>query len=92
MIPLVRRSCPVLIACLLLWGDAAAALSLPAGEGLSVVRRECTRCHPLRKIVDAGGKTRAGWETHVIRMTDIERRPENMKAVVDYLSAHFPPE
>lgn len=68
------------------------ALSLPAGEGLGILRKECTRCHPLRKIVDAGGKTREDWEKHVIRMTDIERRPANLRSVVEYLTTHFPPE
>jgi hypothetical protein len=70
----------------------ALALSLPPGAGLATVRKECTRCHSLINIPNSGGKTREGWETHVIRMTDIERRPDNLKAVVDYLTEHFPPE
>lgn len=69
---------------------ALAGPALPAGEGLAVVKKECTRCHALSHIANSEGRTRAEWEAHVIRMTDIERRPENLKAVVEYLSAHFP--
>jgi len=70
----------------------AEVLALPAGEGLAVVRKECARCHPLNRITNSEGKTREGWTAHVIRMTDIERRPANLKAVVDYLTEHFPPD
>ncbi|MGD9916977.1 MAG: hypothetical protein AB7U46_03085 [Paenirhodobacter sp.] len=69
----------------------AAAFQLPQGAGLDTVRHECARCHPLKRIAETEGKTRADWEHHVVTMTDIERRPANLKAVVDYLSAHFPP-
>lgn len=69
----------------------AAAISLPKGEGLPTVRKECTRCHSLNNITTSEGKTREEWEEHVIGMTDIENRPDNLKAVVDYLTEHFPP-
>jgi predicted secreted protein len=72
-------------------GGPASAISLPKGEGLSTVRKECTRCHSLRNIANSDGKTPEGWREHVIQMTDIERRPENLEAVVNYLSEHFPP-
>ncbi|MBZ4023376.1 hypothetical protein CKO11_13000 [Rhodobacter sp. TJ_12] len=69
----------------------ASAWPMPKGEGLKTLRKECTRCHALRNIVNADGRARAEWEKHVVDMTDIERRPEAMKAVVDYLTEHFPP-
>lgn len=69
----------------------AVAFPLPQGAGLDAVRHECARCHALKRITETEGKTRAEWERHVVTMTDIERRPANLKAVVDYLSAHFPP-
>jgi hypothetical protein len=56
-----------------------------------VVRKECTRCHSLRMIANSDGKTREGWHEHVVQMTDIERRPDNLDAVVNYLVDHFPP-
>ncbi|MFD2173626.1 hypothetical protein [Rhodobacter lacus] len=83
---------PSLFSALLALAPAAFALPIPDGAGLTVVRKECTRCHSLMKIANSDGKTRAGWVKHVERMTDIERRPEAMKAVVDYLTEHFPPD
>lgn len=90
MTRLPLRTFLLLAALVALRPGVAVALTLPAGEGLTVVKKECTRCHALSHIANSDGRTRAEWETHVIRMTDIERRPANMKAVVDYLSAHFP--
>ncbi|WP_170952652.1 hypothetical protein [Rhodobacter sp. JA431] len=43
------------------------------------------------QISNADGRSRPEWEKHVVDMTDIERRPEAMREVVDYLTEHFPP-
>lgn len=90
--PQTRLPVPVLAASLLcaLAAGTAQAQGLPPGAGLAVVKKECTRCHALNQITNSDGKTRTEWQTHVIRMTDIERRPANLQAVLDYLSAHFP--
>ncbi|MBL3609919.1 hypothetical protein JMM60_14125 [Rhodovulum sulfidophilum] len=68
-----------------------AAAPLPKGEGLKVIRKECTRCHPLRNIVNSDGFTAPQWRDFIVRMTDLENRPENLDAVVAYLAEHFPP-
>lgn len=84
---------PAILAVLMLVPLAPAAPAgpvLPAGEGLAVVKKECTRCHALSHIANSEGKTREEWQAHVIHMTDIERRPANMRAVVEYLAEHFP--
>ncbi|PTV95948.1 hypothetical protein C8J27_103279 [Rhodobacter aestuarii] len=69
----------------------ATSFPLPKGEGLKTLRKECTRCHSLMQISNADGRSRPEWEKHVVDMTDIERRPEAMREVVDYLTEHFPP-
>ncbi|WP_133260380.1 hypothetical protein [Rhodovulum sp. BSW8] len=75
--------------CALAGGGEAAPL--PKGEGLKVVRQECTRCHPLRNIVNSDGFTAPQWRDFIVRMTDLENRPENLDVVVAYLAKHFPP-
>lgn len=93
---LALRSAPLLpaaaaaVLCLLAGADALAQ-GLPPGEGLAVVKKECTRCHALNQITNSEGRSREGWLDHVVKMTDIERRPANMQAVVDYLTENFPP-
>jgi len=81
----------LLAAGIALAGMPAFAISLPKGEGLNTVRKECTRCHSLRNIANSEGKTREEWVDHVVQMTDIENRPQNMEEVVNYLTEHFPP-
>ncbi|MCW2305256.1 hypothetical protein M2324_003677 [Rhodovulum sulfidophilum] len=71
--------------------EGGAAAPLPKGEGLKVIRKECTRCHPLRNIVDSDGLTAPQWRDFIVRMTDLENRPENLDVVVAYLAEHFPP-
>lgn len=69
----------------------ADAAPLPKGEGLATVRKECTRCHSLRNIVNSEGFTREEWRDFILEMTDLERRPENLDEIVAYLAEHFPP-
>ncbi|SIO03463.1 hypothetical protein SAMN05444722_0185 [Rhodovulum sp. ES.010] len=85
-----RGRAVALMAAVALSGPAPAA-PLPKGEGLATVRRECTRCHSLRNIRDSDGFTREEWRDFVLQMTDLERRPADLEAVVDYLAEHFPP-
>lgn len=87
--PLLRRAAAAALC--LLSGGGALAQGLPPGEGLLVVKKECTRCHSLSQISNSEGRSREEWLDHVIKMSDIERRPANMQAVVDYLTENFPP-
>ncbi|MBK1635418.1 hypothetical protein [Rhodovulum adriaticum] len=87
----MRPLLPLALSAVAVAGQSAWAISLPKDERLGIVRQECTRCHSLRNIANSEGKTRDEWIEHVIDMTDIENRPDNMQAVVDYLFEYFPP-
>jgi len=81
---------PGLLAAMTLAAAPAGALP-PKGPGFAEVRAECSRCHSLHNIENSGGFSREDWKSFIVQMTDLERRPEHLEAVLDYLERFFPP-
>src|SRR5258708_7464564 len=77
--PMTKREfAKIAAAAVALSGAAAAVLvapalgqNLPDGNGKEVVQTICTACHDLSPITDAGGFSRADWETVVKSMIDM---------------------
>ena len=64
------------------------ALVLPDGPGKDIVQAQCTKCHALGLIANAGGNTRRGWQDLFGTMVVL---PADQSAqVAEYLAAHFP--
>lgn len=66
---------------------------LPAGAGRDLLVRVCSGCHTPENVVDQR-LDRAGWEDVVAMMAGrgVTATDAELKQIVDYLSAHFPPE
>ena len=69
-----------------------AIAQLPDGKGKELVRNACIDCHDLSPITSAG-YSRAQWEMIVQTMRDMgaNLNGEEIRIVVDYLAASFPP-
>src|SRR5215471_10653196 len=64
------------------------AISLPDGPGKAAVEAQCTKCHALGLIANAGGYTRQGWAELISTMVAL---PSAESAeIADYLSKNFP--
>lgn len=66
--------------------------ALPDGPGKEVVVRVCSGCHDMGTTVSARG-TEKDWQEVVELMVErgAQVTPEEAKAVVTYLAAHFGP-
>ena len=64
------------------------ALSLPDGPGREVVQSQCTACHALGLIANAGGNTRQGWVDLFSTMVALPKNQSD--EVADYLAKNFP--
>ncbi|HYD88849.1 MAG TPA: hypothetical protein VEA80_15350 [Vitreimonas sp.] len=62
---------------------------LAPGAGVDTVRALCTSCHRENVITRSSGYTRAHWDELIATM--VELAPEQERAVLDYLAAHYPP-
>src|SRR3954447_3775507 len=88
-----RRLGRAAIAALHLSISCAAAQSgprLPDDTGKAVAERMCAPCHGLSVVVSTR-RSREDWQNVVANMVSrgAVGSPEDVKAVVDYLSAHF---
>src|SRR5437870_363471 len=64
------------------------ALTLPDGPGKESVQAQCTKCHALNLIANAGGYTRQGWQDLIGTMVSL---PADQNAgVTEYLAKNFP--
>jgi virginiamycin B lyase len=64
--------------------------TLPDGAGKDLVQMQCTKCHALGLITNAGGNTRQEW---VDLFTTMVKLPNDQRdGIADYLSASFPPQ
>jgi len=98
---MTKREFPKIAAAAVALSGAAAAVlvapalaqNLPDGNGKEVVQTICTACHDLSPITDAGGFSRADWETVVKSMIDMgaEIKAEQIPLIAGYLAANFPP-
>ena len=64
------------------------ALVLPEGAGKETVQSQCSKCHALNLIGNAGGYTRQGWADlfgTMVVLGDLEKGQ-----VADYLAKNFP--
>ena len=69
----------------------AGAQSLPEGAGRDTVAAVCATCHSTRLISRSSGYSRAGWDALTAAMIDLSGDPEGRAAILDYLTATFPP-
>lgn len=70
---------------------AGAEAQLPEGPGKAETQRICSQCHELARSISLH-QDRAGWQTTVAKMAGLGAKGTDaeFKAIVDYLSAHFP--
>jgi len=75
----------------LLLAAAAAWAQLPDGPGKVETERICTQCHDLARSISLR-QDRAGWQATMDKMVTLGAQGEDqeLKAVVDYLAAHYP--
>ena len=79
-------------ACLLTFvAGAAAAQTLPEGEGRALVESVCSACHPTTQLTRSAGYTAEGWQALTATMIDLSADPARRDAIVGYLDRHFPP-
>ena len=71
--------------------NAARAQALPDGEGRDRVTSLCSTCHGTNLIGRSSGFTRAGWAALIGAMIDLSADAEDQAAILDYLTANFPP-
>ena len=65
-------------------------VTLPDGAGKEQVQMQCTKCHALGLITNAGGNTRQEW---MDLFTTMVKLPNDQRdAIADYLTANFPPQ
>lgn len=64
---------------------------LPDGPGKIETERICTQCHDLARSISLR-QDRAGWQTTMDKMVTLgaQGSETELKAVVDYLAAHYP--
>jgi adenine deaminase len=62
------------------------AAQFPTDRGKELVLEQCSSCHSLQVILDAG-KSRNEWKTTVLGM--MEAGNSDIDAIVEYLSQHF---
>jgi len=72
-------------------GIAAQAADLPDGAGAKLVEGVCTTCHDTRQITRSAGYTADGWKELTGAMIDLSGDPPTRDGIIQYLSAHFPP-
>lgn len=71
--------------------SAAKAQSLPEGAGRDRVEAVCSSCHSTKLIGRSSGYTRAEWDALTAAMIDLTVDTEGHAAILDYLTATFPP-
>jgi len=76
---------------ILLLAVASARAQLPDGPGKVETERICTQCHDLARSISLR-QDRAGWQATMDKMVTLGAQGEDqeLKAVVDYLAAHYP--
>src|SRR5438105_4360166 len=65
-------------------------VALPDGAGKEQVQMQCTKCHALGLIANAGGNTRQEWTDlfgTMVKLSDDQR-----DQIADYLARNFPPQ
>jgi virginiamycin B lyase len=63
---------------------------LPDGPGKDEIQAQCTKCHALGLIVNAGGNSRQEWIDLFSTMVKLPN--EQRDAIGDYLAKNFPPQ
>src|SRR5438270_649912 len=64
--------------------------ALPDGPGKEQIQMQCTKCHALGLITNAGGNTRQEW---IDLFTTMVKLPNDQRdAIADYLASSFPPQ
>jgi competence protein ComEA len=71
----------------------AAWAQLPDGPGKAETQAVCTQCHELERAI-APRQDRAGWQATLNKMSNMGMKAtdDEMQAVLDYLSSHYPAE
>src|SRR2546430_11043085 len=65
-------------------------VALPDGSGKEEVQMQCSKCHALGLIVNAGGNTKQEWADLFGTMAKL---PNDQRDVIaDYLAKNFPPQ
>ena len=70
---------------------AVKAQALPEGAGRDAVEAVCSTCHSATLISRGSGYSRDQWDALTAAMIDLSGDPEAHAAILDYLSARFPP-
>jgi virginiamycin B lyase len=69
-------------------GRGGPPVVLPEGTGKDVVQAQCTKCHALSLIANAGGHTRQGWED--LFKTMVSLPAAESAQVAEYLAKNYP--
>src|SRR5207248_10545344 len=64
--------------------------ALPDGPGKDLVQMQCTKCHALGLIANAGGNTRQEWTDLFGTMVKLSNDQRDL--VAEYLAKNFPPQ
>src|SRR5207248_6663495 len=65
-------------------------VALPEGPGKEEVQMQCTKCHALGLIANAGGNTKQEWTD--LFGTMVKLPTDQRDQVADYLARNFPPQ
>jgi hypothetical protein len=71
---------------------AVAEVTLPNGPNRDLVARTCGSCHDLSLVVDAGGRSRAGWNGMIDNMVSygLNVSPAERALILEYLATYLP--
>ena len=71
---------------------AAAEVTLPNGPNRDLVARTCGSCHDLGLVVDAGGRSREGWNAMIDNMTSygLSVTLAERALILEYLATFLP--
>src|SRR5437867_8083427 len=65
-------------------------VALPDGPGKEEVQMQCTKCHALGLIANAGGNTRQEWSD--LFGTMVKLPSDQRDAIAEYLGKNYPPQ
>jgi hypothetical protein len=73
------------------WFSSVFAENLPPGKGGEIINANCGGCHGISRITDAGGKSKADWQSTMERMMakGIDIMPTDEEVAVAYLAKYF---
>src|SRR5579872_5650480 len=88
---LILTAAGALFSCITLAQNGREGANLPDGPGKAEVQADCTQCHSLNQVTNAG-HSKKDWETAVYMMVNAGAKlpADQIPLVTDYLAKNFP--